>query len=97
MCIIARNFFAAVTIGFDPNTYTVNEPDGSVILMVHLISGVLEREVIVNFETSPGSATGNFKINKIYKYTVNCEYLIKIFSNSLAYAKIKCTKTCAHY
>ena len=55
----------AVTIGFVPEEYLVNETDGSVVLMVHLIDGVLEREAVVSFETSPGSATsaGNL-INK---------------------------------
>ena len=47
----------AVTIGFDPEEYFVNEADGSVSLTVRLISGVLEREAVVSFETSPGSAT----------------------------------------
>ena len=46
-----------MTIGFDPDDYTVNEADGSVSLMVRLISGVLEREVVVDFQTTPGSAT----------------------------------------
>ena len=52
-----------MTIGFDPDEYTVNESDGSVIMMVRLISGVLEREVVVDFETTPGTATsaGNFR------------------------------------
>ena len=49
--------FIAVTIGFDPDQYFTNEADGSVSLMVRLISGVLEREIVVDFETSPGSAT----------------------------------------
>ena len=46
-----------MTIGFDPEDYFVNEADGSVSLMVRLINGVLEREAVVAFETSPGSAT----------------------------------------
>jgi hypothetical protein len=60
---------AAVTIGFDPADYTVNEADGSVTLMVRLLNGVLEREVVVDFETTPGSATssGNLKNPKIYQ------------------------------
>ena len=63
LCFSVFYFFAAVTIGFDPDEYTFSEPDGSVTLMVRLISGVLEREVVVDFETSPGSATsaGNFR------------------------------------
>ena len=61
------NFFAAVTIGFDPDDYTVNETDGSVTLMVRLISGILERDVIVNFETTPGSATSAGSLKKKLK------------------------------
>ena len=65
------NPFAVVTIGFDPDDYTVNETDGSVTLMVRLISGVLERDVIVNFETTPGSATPTGSLKKInLKYNV---------------------------
>ena len=45
-----------MTIGFDPDAYTVAENGGSVMLMVRLINGVLEREVTVEFETSPGTA-----------------------------------------
>jgi hypothetical protein len=59
--------FTAVTIGFDSTDYTVNEADGSVTLMVRLLNGILEREVVVDFETTPGSATssGNLKKSKI--------------------------------
>ena len=46
-----------MTIGFDPDEYFINEADGSVSLMVRIINGVLEREAVVTFETSPGSAT----------------------------------------
>ena len=44
-------------IGFDPEEYAVRETDGQAVLMVRLISGTLERDVTVLFETSPGSAT----------------------------------------
>ncbi len=63
-------FLAAVTIGFDPTEYAVNEADGSVTLRVRILDGVLEREVVVDFETTPGSATssGNLKKPKIILY-----------------------------
>ena len=57
-----------MTIGFDPEEYVVSENDGSVTLMVRLISGVLEREVIVDFETSPGTATSAGDLNNL-KYS----------------------------
>ena len=46
-----------MTIGFDPEDYVVRETDGQAVLMVRLISGTLDRDVTVFFETSPGSAT----------------------------------------
>ena len=46
-----------VVVGFDPTEYEVDEDDGSVTLTVHLISGVLERNVTVFFQTGPGNAT----------------------------------------
>ena len=44
-------------MGFQPDEYEVNEDEGSVTLTVRLLSGVLERNVTVFFETSPGTAT----------------------------------------
>ena len=52
MCVSAD-----VTVGFDPELYRVNEADGSATLTVRLLNGILEREVTVLFETSPGTAT----------------------------------------
>ena len=45
-----------MTIGFDPESYIVGEADGSATLTVRLISGTLERNVTVFFETNPGTA-----------------------------------------
>ena len=50
-------FTIAVTIGFRPQNYTVNEEDGSVTFTILLISGTLERDVTVPFFTSSGTAT----------------------------------------
>ena len=47
----------AVTIGFDPDQYSVNEDDGSVSLTVRVLAGELARAVSVNFFTVDGSAT----------------------------------------
>ena len=57
-------YCTVVTIGFDPDQYTVSEPDGTVTLMVRLINGVLERDITVDFETSPGTATSAGNLNK---------------------------------
>ena len=46
-----------MTIGFRQQNYTVNEEDGSVTLIILLISGTLERDVTVPFFTSSGTAT----------------------------------------
>ena len=58
-----------MTIGFDSTEYIVSENDGSVIINVRLFSGVLEPDcdVLVNFETAPGTATssGNLKHNQL--------------------------------
>ena len=53
-----------MTIGFVPNEYNVSENGGSITLMVGLISGVLEREVIVNFTTKPDTATSTGSLIK---------------------------------
>ena len=47
----------AVTIGFRPQNYTVNEEDYSVTFIILLISGTMERDVTVPFFTSSGTAT----------------------------------------
>ncbi len=46
-----------MTIGFSPGNYTVREIDGQVILNVEILEGTLERNVTVQFETRPGTAT----------------------------------------
>ncbi len=50
-------FCSEVTVGFNPETYIVNEADGSVTLNVEVLEGTLERSVTVLFDTSPGSAS----------------------------------------
>lgn len=46
-----------VTIGFQPEEYTVAENDGAVTLFVVLLAGSLERNVSVDLQTIPGTAT----------------------------------------
>ena len=48
-----------MTIGFDPESYIVGEAGGSATLTVRLISGTLERNVTVFFETNPGTASSD--------------------------------------
>lgn len=51
--------YTDVTIGFDPDMYSVNEGDGSVTLFVSVLSGELDREVLIVFTTQDGTAIGN--------------------------------------
>ena len=50
-----------MVIGFDSTTYMVdkNVPSGNVAVRVRIISDVLRRPVVVNFQTEDGSASGN--------------------------------------
>ena len=47
-----------VQIGFDPDSYTVSEEDGSATLTVRLASELLERDVEVRFMTENDVALG---------------------------------------
>ena len=46
-----------MTVGFSQINYFVNEVDSSVTLLAMLLSGILEREVTVQFSTVSASAT----------------------------------------
>ena len=46
-----------VVIGFEQTVTTVQETDASVELCAVLIEGTLEREAVVTFSTSDGTAT----------------------------------------
>ena len=50
----------AIVIGFDPDTYSVNEPDGIVTLQVRLLRGIISegRGILVRVATADGSAQG---------------------------------------
>ena len=56
--------FIVVEIGFDPNEYLVSEGNSSVILIVRLVSGILQQEILVEFETAPGNVTSAGKLEK---------------------------------
>ena len=47
-----------MVIGFVPDSYTVNENEGSVTLTVRVISGTLDRDVEVVFFTQNDQALG---------------------------------------
>ena len=46
-----------VVIGFDPDTYTVDEGAGTVRLTVKVLSGSLGRDITLNYRTVDGTAT----------------------------------------
>ena len=50
--------FTAVSIGFDPTSYQVNEDDGVAVVTVKVLSGELSDTVIVDFTTTDGTAIG---------------------------------------
>ena len=49
--------FSGITVGFAPDSYAVNETDGTVTLTVMILGGTLDRSAIVNFFTTDGTAT----------------------------------------
>ena len=57
MMYLSVSLFPGVTIGFDPETYSVNEDGGSVTLTVRVLDGELARPVTVAFNTQDGTAT----------------------------------------
>ena len=50
--------FAVVIIGFVPDEYQVNEAEGVVTFRIELITGVLDKDLVVEFFTEDGSAEG---------------------------------------
>ena len=56
-CAISFFVHAVVTIGFNPLEYEVSEADSRVVLNISIFNGILERDIIINFETRPNSAT----------------------------------------
>ena len=58
--------FTAVNIGFAPPLYSVDEGAGVVTFTVQNRNPDLEREVIVQFTTTDGTATGMFLYDNCY-------------------------------
>ena len=58
-------FNVGVTIGFRPVSYTVEEEDRFVIVSSSVLQGTLERSVVVNFSTMPGTAS---KLDSLMPY-----------------------------
>ena len=48
----------AVTIGFDPRTYTVSEDTGEAVVTVRVFTGDLSGLIVVNLSTRDNTATG---------------------------------------
>ena len=57
MSILFQLFFAAITIGFNNNSYSVNECDNHIEIEV-VIEGSLQRNVTVLLSTSDLTAVG---------------------------------------
>ncbi len=70
MCIILHDilscsltFSSELIIGFDSDSYTVSESDGTVSFIVRILSGTIDgrtpsSDVVVEFFTGDGSALG---------------------------------------
>ncbi len=65
---------AAVTIGFDPVPYLVEEDDETVTLNVRIISGQLARLVEALVTTEEGSATSTAPVDFINPGTVTLQF-----------------------
>ena len=58
-----------MTMEFDLSAYSVNEPRGSVNVCVSVKFGVvLEREVVVQYQTANQSAKGKKWVDRLYMY-----------------------------
>ena len=55
---IDNHYSSAVAIGFNPTTYSVSEDEGTVTVAVSVLSGILDRDVIVSLWTINGLAVG---------------------------------------
>ena len=52
-----------VTIGFLPVLYTVQEEDGFATVSATVLQGTLARAVLVEFDTTTGTASKQYKIH----------------------------------
>ena len=86
-CISTYNLLSSllpteVVIGFDPETYTVDENDGFATLIVRVLSGALGKEVTVDFTTLPGSAIGKSLWCRVHLATVIYYILFSLLLHS---------------
>ena len=65
---------AGVTIGFDPDTYSIVEGDRPVTVTVRLLSGTLETTVDVSLHTSGATATGNNVMHTLISRSITVLY-----------------------
>ena len=61
-------------VGFDPDSYTVSEADGTATLTVKVISGTLQTQVSADFSTSPDTALG--KLVDYLKFVCHRQQLV---------------------
>ena len=66
-----------MTIGFLETRYTVDEDDGTVNLLVGLISGNLTKDIVVRFYTEDGTATRKNKCHKFHIKVNNFSSMVK--------------------
>ena len=91
-----------MTIGFNPDSYTVVESDGQVTLLFEVLGGTLEREVTVRFMTSPNTATeagecmskGAFRVVLVHKFLLS-RLLQEIFSG-YSTSRLRCSGSSLH-
>ena len=60
MLIIPSHCSLGVTIGFLETSYAVSEDDGNAQLMIGIISGVLETDIVVSISTANDTALCKF-------------------------------------
>ena len=57
-CLCFLSLLEHRIFGFNPNTYTIDESEEKIVFIVSLVSGVLLRNVEIEFFTEDGSAEG---------------------------------------
>ena len=67
-------FRAGVTIGFDPDTYSIVEGNRQVTVTVRLLSDTLETTVDVSLHTLGATATGNNVVHTLISRSITVLY-----------------------
>ena len=60
--LIAHDATVGVTIGFEEESYTAGESDGTAFVVAVVQNGELSTDVVINFITAPQTATGKMKL-----------------------------------